>query len=480
MSGLRLKNSNREFEYNGLMIKTLSISLFLIWAFLVSTVQADDSLFFPPVNYGAGFNPYSAFTADLDGDDDIDLAVTLYSRVAIILNNGDGTFQRPVNYVAGNLPSTIFGGDFDADGDVDLVTTNLVNDYISVLLNNGNATFQPAVIYPVGSMPTAVAVADFDGDNDSDLAVANLNSNSFSYLENNGDGSFQTGLTYGLPGVPQMIVGDDIDNDNDNDIIAAVGSGISILHNDGSGIFQHFAYIDNPTVYSVLLADFDSDNSKEIAATEANNPGTVVIFKYHSDEDSFRLSNSYAVDNYPNSIVASDLDNDGHDDLVTSNFYSHNISILINNGDGTFQSAHNIAVSSYPTWIAAADFDADSDNDLVVVNSTPYVNIFLNRTINTNAIDAAGNFAKELYLSQNYPNPFNIQTTIQYSLTKSGPVSIDIYDILGRKVTKLAESDQEPGNHQIVWNADRFVSGIYFYKLTAGDYHETRQMLLLK
>jgi hypothetical protein len=83
-------------------------------------------------------------------------------------------------------------------------------------------------------------------------------------------------------------------------------------------------------------------------------------------------------------------------------------------------------------------------------------------------------------LEQNYPNPFNAQTKIAYSLAKPGQVSIDIYDILGRKVTRLAEGDQEPGNHEIIWDANEFVSGVYFYKLTAGDYRETKRMLLLK
>jgi hypothetical protein len=469
------------YENSRAAINLLLMQALIFAALFISNIQAQDTLFSPAVNYGAGYSPYSVFAADLDGDDDIDLAVTLYSRVAILLNNGDGTFLRPVNYVSGNMPYAIFGGDLDGDGDIDLVNTNLVNDYISVLINNGNATFQQAVTYPVGSMPTAIAVADFDGDNDSDLAVSNLNSSSFTYLENNGDGSFRAGLTYGLPGLPNMIISDDFDNDDDDDLIVAVGSGISILQNDGNGVFQHFAYIYNGTwSQSVCAADFDNDGDNEIASIAGSNPGTVSIFKYRSDEDSFRLSNSYTVGNYPNSIVASDLNNDGHIDLAATNMYNHNFSVLINNGDGTFRPAFNIGVSSYPTWIAAADFDGDSDNDLVVVNTTPYVNVLINRTIHTSIINDEGNIPIKFHLSQNYPNPFNAQTKIAYSLTQPGQVSIDIYDILGRKVTRLTEGDQEAGNHEIIWDASDVVSGIYFYRLTAGDYSEAKQMILLK
>jgi spore coat protein A len=83
-------------------------------------------------------------------------------------------------------------------------------------------------------------------------------------------------------------------------------------------------------------------------------------------------------------------------------------------------------------------------------------------------------------LSQNYPNPFNARTLIQYSLPQATHVSLDIYDILGRKVRNLVDSDQEPGQFQVSVNAGDFASGVYFYKLQAGDFSETKRMSLLK
>jgi len=83
-------------------------------------------------------------------------------------------------------------------------------------------------------------------------------------------------------------------------------------------------------------------------------------------------------------------------------------------------------------------------------------------------------------LSQNYPNPFNASTVIKYELPQQSQVTIDIYDILGRKVTTLVDKQQPAGYYQTIWRADDFSSGIYFYKLQAGDYNETKKMSLLK
>ena len=83
-------------------------------------------------------------------------------------------------------------------------------------------------------------------------------------------------------------------------------------------------------------------------------------------------------------------------------------------------------------------------------------------------------------LSENYPNPFNASTMIQYDLPASSEVTIDIYDILGRMVVSYSRGQQPAGKYQFIWKADDLSTGTYFYKLTAGNYSETRKMLLLK
>jgi hypothetical protein len=83
-------------------------------------------------------------------------------------------------------------------------------------------------------------------------------------------------------------------------------------------------------------------------------------------------------------------------------------------------------------------------------------------------------------LFQNYPNPFNPTTTIEFSLPHSGYVSLRIFNILGEEVATLLSASLLSGFHQVVWNASELASGVYWYKLKAGDYFETRKMILLK
>jgi hypothetical protein len=83
-------------------------------------------------------------------------------------------------------------------------------------------------------------------------------------------------------------------------------------------------------------------------------------------------------------------------------------------------------------------------------------------------------------LAQNYPNPFNPSTTIQYSIKERSLVELVLYDILGAQVVVLVNEEQEAGNYKINFNDGRLVSGVYFYRLKAGNFIETKKMVLLK
>lgn len=83
-------------------------------------------------------------------------------------------------------------------------------------------------------------------------------------------------------------------------------------------------------------------------------------------------------------------------------------------------------------------------------------------------------------LKQNYPNPFNPATVISYSIPRRENVSIKIYDILGNEAASLVNKKQDAGNYSIEWNGEGFASGVYYYKITAGDFVETKKMILLK
>ena len=83
-------------------------------------------------------------------------------------------------------------------------------------------------------------------------------------------------------------------------------------------------------------------------------------------------------------------------------------------------------------------------------------------------------------LHQNYPNPFNPNTIISYELKKSGPVQLEVFDVTGRKISTLVNKRQNAGTHQTSFSASHLSSGVYFYTLKAGDFEQTRQMMLVK
>jgi photosystem II stability/assembly factor-like uncharacterized protein len=83
-------------------------------------------------------------------------------------------------------------------------------------------------------------------------------------------------------------------------------------------------------------------------------------------------------------------------------------------------------------------------------------------------------------LFQNYPNPFNPSTLIQYTIPRQARVRLTVHDILGRQVAQLEDGVKQAGRYEVHWNASAFPSGVYFYRLQAGSFSETKKLLLLK
>jgi flagellar hook assembly protein FlgD len=88
--------------------------------------------------------------------------------------------------------------------------------------------------------------------------------------------------------------------------------------------------------------------------------------------------------------------------------------------------------------------------------------------------------ANKFELKQNYPNPFNPSTAIEYTIEGKNYVTLKVYDMLGKEVVTLVSAEQEPGSYIVTWDARNYGSGTYFYRLTSGNFVETRRMVLNK
>jgi photosystem II stability/assembly factor-like uncharacterized protein len=101
----------------------------------------------------------------------------------------------------------------------------------------------------------------------------------------------------------------------------------------------------------------------------------------------------------------------------------------------------------------------------------------------TSLITTSGNIPTHFSLYQNYPNPFNPATKISFSIPASSSVAqtfLSVYDILGNEVAALVNQQLTPGTFSIDWDAANFPSGVYFYRLTSGEFTQTNKMILMK
>ncbi len=135
------------------------------------------------------------------------------------------------------------------------------------------------------------------------------------------------------------------------------------------------------------------------------------------------------------------------------------------------------------TWYTKEGYDMSVDVDSGSTSGT--VNVFdvsityPGKTPAT-AVESRPDEPVTFSLGQNYPNPFNPTTVIRFGVRSSGLVSLKVYDLLGRLVKTLVNKNESPGNYEVTFNGNGLASGVYLYRLEAGSFTRTREMLLLK
>ncbi len=151
------------------------------------------------------------------------------------------------------------------------------------------------------------------------------------------------------------------------------------------------------------------------------------------------------------------------------------------NSSGTFQ-----WMASYPGEESCTHVQINEQGD-VYVTGTNFLGIGTSdiTTIKyspqfTGIQPVSNEIPNQYSLSQNYPNPFNPATNIKFQIPKAGFVNLIVYDALGREVSTLVNEQLNPGTYGIDWNASNYPSGVYYYKLIAGRFSETKKMILMK
>src|SRR6267378_3627752 len=370
-SGIRCRNVLR-----------IVLGLLAFLAFLGPDAMAQGYVF-NNASFSTGLRPSWVMTGDFNKDGIADIATAnqcgsdptclTAGSVSILLGNPDGTFQTAVDYAtgSGSLPRFGMVGDFNGDGITDIAVANLGANTISILLGKGDGTFQPHVDYAVGGSPLSIAAGDFNGDGKIDLAVANSGSNSISILLGNGDGTFQTHVDFATNFAPQSLATADFNGDGHLDLVVA-DLNISVLLGKGDGTFSAPMEFPGNGASFVAVGDFNGDGKTDVAAI-GSFADTVAIHLGNGD-GTFQTPVSYEVGGGPESLIAIDLNGDGHLDLAVAAGVggggpnvAGTVSILLNKGDGTFQ-PHRDFGGMPAVSVVAADFNDDGHLDVAIPN----------------------------------------------------------------------------------------------------------------
>jgi hypothetical protein len=333
-----------------------------------------DGTFADPVRYALGTSPVSLVAGDFDDDGTLDLATANYltNDISVLLGRGDGTFRAPVRYEAGTNPVAVVAGDFDDDGRVDLATANSISQDVSFLLGRGDGTFAAAVSHPVGDYAVALAGADFTNNGRTDLAIVTQLSATVSILQGLGGLRFVPGGTISNPIHATPLVADF--NDDGLPDVAVVGRQGKILlrlgRADTPGVFAAPVTVNpdpNPAARALTLVS--TPQGQRLAALDARSP-SLSFYEYQSDGTFTHQAGPTIPGTLPVALAAGDLNGDGLTDLVVADAGSNEVLVYLQQATGGFGPTpdYDLPVGVSPSALDLVDLGGDGRLDIVVTD----------------------------------------------------------------------------------------------------------------
>lgn len=249
-------------------------------------------------------------------------------------------------------------------------------------------------------------------------------------------------------------------------------------YNGASGKFDIATSIttDNSGNVFVTGYSFNDNSSEDYATIKYNSNGDQQwVSLYNGTGNDFDIATSIKSDINGNIYVAGYSYGTGtQEDFATIKYNPAGVQqwAEIFNGDAdssdiaaslAIDLSGNIYTSGY-SYVTSSGFD--------------FITIKYSQTIGVNQI--SGNIPEKFLLEQNYPNPFNPTTIIRYSLEHAGFTSLTVYNSVGIEVSSLISENQQAGSYSAGFNAAGYPSGVYYYKLTSGDFTQVKKMILLK
>lgn len=342
--------------------------------------------------------------------------------------------------------------DYDNDGDLDACLTNYSASISNrIYRNNGNGTYTKMTAGQVGSIASDVGNSltntwgDFDNDGFIDCYITNDASQYSWFYHNNGNGTFSRvdSLAVHVTGPSFGAVSGDYDNDGDLDLYIAGGTNSKGLYRNDLNNGNKWVNIKCVGVGGASGSNLSAIGSR--VKIKANING-VPVWQIRE----VLAQNSF---NGMNMLNA-------HFGLGNSSIID---SLVITWPRGLTQVFTNVSVNKFYKATEGQSLEEVLIGVKPINNSVP----------------------KTFALYQNYPNPFNPSTKIKFDIAADGKwqkadANIKVYDILGKEIAVIVNNQLDPGTYEVKFNASGLTSGVYFYRFTAGNFSETKKLILLK
>ncbi|MCF7797497.1 MAG: FG-GAP-like repeat-containing protein [Lentisphaeria bacterium] len=440
-----------------------------------------------------------SFDMDLDGDTDIFTTSQSSGYLAWLENLDDrGTYGPPI-VVHDGADSLITVGiqDMDDDGDRDIYAV-LASTSQFVWFENvdGIGRFTAPRTIPAINQPVHwAACADLDGDGKTDVLTAGAGSQGGYltwYKNRDGRGNFSEAQPIAHSPDPFLwVTVGDLNHNGDIDVLAACSGENEIswfVNLNGAARFSSAQVITNMVAGPTTAVATDLNGDKFVDVLSVSSQDSKIAW-YRNRDGRGVFGNQVTISTTvtgAEAVSAADLDADGDLDVLSSSTTDGRIVWFENAGGGEFLTENTITNdNARARYVQAADVDSDGDLDILAVAFTGD-EILLFRQLSPfvgNNVRSA--IPREFRLHQNYPNPFNPRTTIRYSLPEASEVELVVMNAVGQVVNTLVHEYQQAGFKSVVWdgrdeNGKSLGSGVYFYRIKAGFYRESRRMILIR
>jgi type II secretory pathway component GspD/PulD (secretin) len=293
-----------------------------------------------------------------------------------------------INYGVGNSPAFVTAGSLRANSISDLIVANSADNTVSVLLGNGDGTFGAQTTFPTGTSPVWIASGQFNNsstaanfDNILDLAVANKAANTVSILLGKGDGTFQPRVDIPTGRAPVSVIAANFHDSTgtgftDLAVANQDDNSISIFQGNGDGTFRAPALIQLPAGFSpaaLAATDLNGDGHVDLVVADQGN-NTISVFLGNGN-GTFQNRTDYQTGEAPVSIAFGDFNADGAEDIAVANLNSNSVTVYYNQIDATSSAplgrfvaaaTRDFAAGSSPTAVSVADYNADGIPDITI------------------------------------------------------------------------------------------------------------------